>query len=990
MPNHQTSQKDPLAELRVGIRLDAEGTRFLLQHSKAALMLTEMKHAAALQRSAGGSHVFEGIKQRHDEVARLCLNRWRGQVLKAVAGRVLAVFQEPLDAVRCAAEIQQALEKNPISTPMGRLEIRVALHVGGLIVQEDSARKQTNLSGLDLEIVARVQQLAQGSQVLLTEPCALGVVEKCASLGLRLHPHGVVPLRSVGDRFLFELLWADHQPRRPAEQSAETRPTRAPVNSMTQPLPAAAPQGDPLVGTTLGGCKVLERIDSGGMATVYKGEQTALRRCVALKVMKPELLREDPSFVTRFRREAHLAAQLDHPNTVLVYDQGEQSGYYYIVMQFVDGSSLAKLIQNRGRLRVAEALKILMEATKGLVTAHRLKMVHRDIKPGNILITRQGVVKLSDFGLARTVTEQSPLTSTGVAVGTPQYMSPEQCRGEKTDIRSDIYSLGATLFEMLTGHALYTAESAMQIMYQQVHSPIPRVVTVEAGFPAAVVSLLNKMLAKDPRQRYQTPEELMHELRAIISQFKPDQKLSPLPMPATPPAPSAPSVPPVYRSRPPAGLQIPPQHESPGSQQQFYWKLAAVGTGVLALMLLLGLACVTLFHLGSDRDAGAGGTAQQAPPRPVLVNNTPEPSPVGASMASQAQQAAPAAPATGAADSALLRQFQQQQAEAALLAQTGRLRKAKEAYEKARAIGSMMNPKPAGFELLAQRITECDTQLTVPVPAWAKLSTEQIEAAQRDGVRPAIEVELASGTKMRMIYIPAGTFWMGSEDSSDRNTRDERPRHQVSITKGFYMGMTEVTQRQWKAVTSRNPSKYEGDDRPVERVSWIDCLQFIHQINARSQGLCELRLPTEAEWEYCCRAGTTTTYPWGENRMDVARYGNIGDQSIKRIFPNAEPLDFNDGHAVTAPAASYEPNRWGLYDMVGNVLEWCHDCYDENYYQASPSRDPTGPSRSATRVMRGAAWNSTTSVIHPSYRQPATPDVSREYLGLRLAMTVPE
>ncbi|OHE80368.1 MAG: hypothetical protein A2107_08005 [Verrucomicrobia bacterium GWF2_62_7] len=349
------------------------------------------------------------------------------------------------------------------------------------------------------------------------------------------------------------------------------------------------------------------------------------------------------------------------------------------------------------------------------------------------------------------------------------------------------------------------------------------------------------------------------------------------------------------------------------------------------------------------------------------------------------------APTSGSpADSALLRQFQQQQAEAALLAQTGRLRKAKEAYAKVKAIGGMMNPKPAGYELLAQRIAECDTQLTAPLPAWAKLSSEQIEAARRDGVRPAIEVELAPAVKMRMVYIPTGQFWMGGEDSSERTTRDERPRHQVSITKGFYMGMTEVTQREWKAVTSRNPSKYEGDDRPVERVSWIDCLQFIHQINARGQGLCELRLPTEAEWEYCCRAGTTTTYPWGENRLDVARFGNIGDQSIKRKFPDAVTLDFNDGHAVTAPVATYEPNRWGLYDMIGNILEWCQDCYDENYYQVSPSQNPTGPSRGAARMTRGAAWNSTTNVIRPSYRQAATPDFNGDHLGLRLAMTVPE
>ncbi len=222
-----------------------------------------------------------------------------------------------------------------------------------------------------------------------------------------------------------------------------------------------------------------------------------------------------------------------------------------------------------------------------------------------------------------------------------------------------------------------------------------------------------------------------------------------------------------------------------------------------------------------------------------------------------------------------------------------------------------------------------------------------------------VKIIRVANASMEMVYVPAGEFRMGSENAWE----DESPAHRVCISKGFWLGRTEVTQGFWKAVMGANPSAFrKGDDYPVEGVSWRDCQQFIRNLNARSGSV--FRLPSEAEWEYACRAGDA-----GERPVDldaVAWY------------------ESNSGGS-THPVGVKRPNAFGLYDMLGNVWEWCADWYDEKYYSKSPLNEPAGPASGSHRVDRGGGWGYGPDIVRPGRRDGSGPDYRTDLLGLRLA-----
>jgi DNA-binding NtrC family response regulator len=274
---------------------------------------------------------------------------------------------------------------------------------------------------------------------------------------------------------------------------------------------------DPLVGTILGGCRIIGRIGMGGMGVVYRAEQLRLNRPVAVKVMRSTVVGEDPVCAARFMEEARIAARLEHPNAVQVYDVGQQDGRHYIIMQLVAGESVRALLRRKGKLSPQETLEILCQAARGLAAAHKRGMIHRDIKPSNILVDARGVARLSDFGLAKLVTGGPGLTSDGQVLGTPEYMSPEQCRGEEPDARSDIYALGVTAFEMLTGRRPFSGDTPLSVIHKQQHEPIPRTLARDPEVPRAVVSLVERMMAKGPGQRYQSAAELIDAVEGLLA-----------------------------------------------------------------------------------------------------------------------------------------------------------------------------------------------------------------------------------------------------------------------------------------------------------------------------------------------------------------------------------------------------------------------------------------------------------------------------------------
>ncbi len=235
---------------------------------------------------------------------------------------------------------------------------------------------------------------------------------------------------------------------------------------------------------------------------------------------------------------------------------------------------------------------------------------------------------------------------------------------------------------------------------------------------------------------------------------------------------------------------------------------------------------------------------------------------------------------------------------------------------------------------------------------------------------------MGGGIKLEMVLIPAGEFLMGHP--GEYAVDSEKPRHRVRITKPFHLGKYLVTQEQWEAVTGDNPSRFKAPKNPVERVSWDDCQQFLQKLNERfrphpspfPQGEGEFRLPTEAQWEYACRAGSTTSYYFGN------------DQSALRDYAWYEWNSDRKTHAV----GEKKPNAWGLYDIQGNVWEWCQDWYDDGYYAKSPTDDPTGPETGSDHVDRGNSWGSPAGLCDLATRQHEEPGFRGDRLGLRVAL----
>ena len=259
--------------------------------------------------------------------------------------------------------------------------------------------------------------------------------------------------------------------------------------------------------------EILEKVGTGGMADVYKSKDHTLNRYVAVKVLKQEFS-ENANFVSKFRVEAQAAAGLMHPNIVNVYDVGEEKGIYYIVMELVDGITLKNYIGKKGNLGYKEAVTIALQVSMGLEAAHRNHIIHRDIKPQNIIISREGKVKVTDFGIAKAATSD---TITSNVMGSVHYTSPEQARGGFSDEKSDVYSLGVTLYEMLTGEVPFDGESTVAIAIRHIQEPMPSPRKLNPDIPYSVEQIVLKCCEKSPDRRYQNMQELASDLKKSIS-----------------------------------------------------------------------------------------------------------------------------------------------------------------------------------------------------------------------------------------------------------------------------------------------------------------------------------------------------------------------------------------------------------------------------------------------------------------------------------------
>jgi len=267
----------------------------------------------------------------------------------------------------------------------------------------------------------------------------------------------------------------------------------------------------------IGGFELLATLGKGGMGVVFRARQVSMDRIVALKVLPPHLAKNE-AYVARFLREARSAAKLNHPNIVQGIDVGHAGGHYYFAMEFVDGTTVKEMLKAKGRLDEKTALNIVGAVARGLEHAQKHGIIHRDIKPDNIMVTRDGAVKLADLGLARTTEKPDTMTIEGTALGTPYYMAPEQVRGETNlDTRADIYSLGATLFHMVTGQFPFTGPNAGAIMARHLSDPVPSARDKHPEVSRATDELIQRMMAKDPADRPANPTELLGEIRNALA-----------------------------------------------------------------------------------------------------------------------------------------------------------------------------------------------------------------------------------------------------------------------------------------------------------------------------------------------------------------------------------------------------------------------------------------------------------------------------------------
>jgi serine/threonine-protein kinase len=268
--------------------------------------------------------------------------------------------------------------------------------------------------------------------------------------------------------------------------------------------------------------QIIRMIGEGGMANVYLAHDTILDRDVAVKILRGDLA-DDEKFVRRFQREAISASSLSHPNIVEMYDVGEDDGQYYIVMEYVEGKTLKSLIKRRGALTLPEVIDIMLQLTSAVACAHDSYIIHRDIKPQNVLIKEDGTVKITDFGIAMAL-NSNELTQTNSVMGSVHYLPPEQANGSGATIKSDIYSLGILMFELLTGNLPFKGENAVEIAIKQMREKIPSVCEINPHIPQSVENIILKACAKNPKNRYDNVLEMHDDIKTCLNEERKDEK----------------------------------------------------------------------------------------------------------------------------------------------------------------------------------------------------------------------------------------------------------------------------------------------------------------------------------------------------------------------------------------------------------------------------------------------------------------------------------
>lgn len=673
----------------------------------------------------------------------------------------------------------------------------------------------------------------------------------------------------------------------------------------------------------LGHYEIEAILGRGAFGIVAKAFDEKLHRVVAIKLMNPELASTSPPR-QRFLREARTAAAVTHENIVAIHAV-EEEPIPYLVMEYISGQTLQQRMDARGPFEAKEILRIGQQVAAGLAAAHGANLIHRDIKPSNILLAGGPAerAKISDFGLARAV-DDATMTSSGLIAGTPMYMAPEQARGETLDHRADLFSLGSVLYQMASGRPPFRAANTVAVL-KRVCEDTPRPLNdVIPGIPGWLETIVFRLLEKDRDARYQTAQEVADLLARCQSELQHAGYVSCV----------------NQESRTTETQEF--QTGKPAARRTMSGSIGWLIGVVLAASAAIGIALLN----GGKYSLDSGKTISHVTaPSPVLPN-----------------------PSSAASSN---------------------------------VIGWHGWPADA------------------PKSAIAPFDAEQARKHQEEWaayLKVPVEWENSIGMKFRLI--PPGEYLRGSsaeeiagamnarpDDGWKTVVQGEGPQHQVILIHPWYLSVFETTQENFQQVLDRSPSYYSprGEGQavvvgmntsqfPVENISLLDAVEFCLKLSSRESFNAQYRLagdefmsvadgdgyrlPTEAEWEFACRAGTTTSFHAGDSSDELASIGWYASNS--------------QGHPH--PVGKLSANAYGLYDLHGNVIEWCEDGASNFAYQAYAHASVVNPrfprSKGATCIFRGGDFRGDSAACRSSSRDNNFPQSRHPVQGFRVVLTV--
>jgi serine/threonine protein kinase/formylglycine-generating enzyme required for sulfatase activity len=705
-----------------------------------------------------------------------------------------------------------------------------------------------------------------------------------------------------------------------------------------------------LIGKRLDKYEIVALLGEGGMSAVYRARQPSVRRDVAIKVIKHSLV-EKAEFIKRFEREAQTVASLSHPFILKIFDYGEYEDLVYLVMELLSGGSLADRIR-QGPLPLEETSRMLDQVASALDYAHQKGVIHRDLKPQNILLDDEGNAHLTDFGIAKLTGGVTALTQTGLAMGTPAYMPPEQWKGQPVDARADIYALGVMLFEMLTGRLPFMADTPFGFMHQHVNETPPSVRNLRAGLPSNVDRVLRRAMAKDPNRRFATASDVAKAFRAAL----PAQKVARQPEPSEPPEPT-------YSSTLPEGVptRVPARRNRP---------VLLIGMAVVALVLI-GVIVAGL----SGRPGGPAGTTRPTETAVAAVStpatNTATPVKVATTATTpSATQPTPRTPTTPPVATTSAK-VGPSPTKAPLLTAT-RTKNVMQTITAAIALTdqvetviAMMSATktptatPVPSRTAAPTFTRTFTPIPPTVTPVPPTSTATLTLTPTRTVTPTViltatpvstlipfTVTPGSPTQVptvsfnaqwkpvvqsfdgvEMVLVPPGCFTMGSNTDPDGYLR---PATRLCYDMPFWIDQHEVTNAQFASFGGQagQASFQAGADQPRENITWFEARNLCRKRGAR--------LPTEAEWEYV----------WS------------GPSGVGQAFSSSWV-----GAQVPTP-------KW---------TEWTNSLFRDYPYSATDGREASTGSN--PRVVRNAGGNVRS-------RHVAFPGVATDSVGFRCARSL--